>query len=494
MNKEFLNLIKNLKKNKKKISLCHGVFDVVHIGHINHFKSAKKLSDILIVSITKSDFINKGPGRPLFNNSQRLDFLKQIKIIDHVIESNKSSAEDVIKLVKPDFYVKGPDYKLNKNDKTKKIYFEKKLVESFGGKIVYTNDNIFSSSNIINQTNLILNKDQREFISKIKKKFTYNQIHQILLSLKSLKVLVAGDLIFDQYNFGQVIGKSAKEPHLVMKKVNSEIYIGGSGAIARHLATFVKNVSLLAPFGNEQKLKNILNKNCEKNLKVLFFKPHRNFKSIIKHRYVDYISNYKLFGFYELPEELIKNENIFIKKYIYNLKKYDLLLISDYGHKFLSKTILDALKLKSKFTSLNVQINSSNMKEYNFKNYSNFECVVINENELRFEFRNETTNLDSLAKKLIKLKKYKKLIVTSGKNGATMYDKNGRFFYCPAFAMKPIDKVGAGDSLFSIVSLCLSKKIDYDLSMFLGSIAALISVENLGNKVPVTFEKIDRIV
>ena len=127
-------MINNLKKIqtklnkirlKKKIVLCHGVFDLVHLGHIKHFKSAKKFGDFLIVSITTNKFINKGPGRPIFDQNQRLEYLKELKIIDEVIISNKESAEDVIKIVKPDFYVKGPDYKINSKDKTQNIKKEK---------------------------------------------------------------------------------------------------------------------------------------------------------------------------------------------------------------------------------------------------------------------------------------------------------------------------------------------------------------------------------
>jgi hypothetical protein len=48
-------------------------------------------------------------------------------------------------------------------DKTKKILLEKKTVESFGGKIIYTNDLVFSSSKIISSNNLNLDEIQRAF-------------------------------------------------------------------------------------------------------------------------------------------------------------------------------------------------------------------------------------------------------------------------------------------------------------------------------------------
>ena len=102
----FINKIKFLKKNKKKIGLCHGVFDVIHIGHISHFEYAKKKCDFLIVSVTTDKFVNKGKDRPIFSIKERTNLLKKIKDIDLVISSNFESALQNISLIKPDFYFK----------------------------------------------------------------------------------------------------------------------------------------------------------------------------------------------------------------------------------------------------------------------------------------------------------------------------------------------------------------------------------------------------
>ena len=52
-------VIENLKKNKKRIVLCHGVFDLLHIGHVEYFKEAKNAGDVLIVSVTNDKYVNK---------------------------------------------------------------------------------------------------------------------------------------------------------------------------------------------------------------------------------------------------------------------------------------------------------------------------------------------------------------------------------------------------------------------------------------------------
>ena len=115
--------LKDLKKIKqkftgKKIVLCHGVFDLLHVGHISYFKSSKIYGNILVVSVTGDKFVNKGPGRPAFSISNRLKFLQAIDCIDYLYVSNDVTAEKVIKNLKPNFYCKGGDYSKNltKND------------------------------------------------------------------------------------------------------------------------------------------------------------------------------------------------------------------------------------------------------------------------------------------------------------------------------------------------------------------------------------------
>ena len=61
----------NKTKNNKKIILCHGTFDLLHAGHFRHFQDSKNLGDILFVTITSDKYINKGPGRPIFNQYLR---------------------------------------------------------------------------------------------------------------------------------------------------------------------------------------------------------------------------------------------------------------------------------------------------------------------------------------------------------------------------------------------------------------------------------------
>ena len=91
--------------------MCHGVFDVLHIGHIKHFEQAKKIVDILVVSVTSDEFVKKGPNRPAFNQNLRMKAISSLEAIDFVVISNEKTAINNLKKIKPNFYIKGKEYK-----------------------------------------------------------------------------------------------------------------------------------------------------------------------------------------------------------------------------------------------------------------------------------------------------------------------------------------------------------------------------------------------
>ncbi len=103
--------IEKLKKNNKTVVHCHGVFDVLHIGHIKHFSSAKKLGDVLVVTVTQDQHVNKGPNRPVFTLKLRMQFLSAIKDIDFIAPNTSPNAISAIQSLKPNIYCKGKDYK-----------------------------------------------------------------------------------------------------------------------------------------------------------------------------------------------------------------------------------------------------------------------------------------------------------------------------------------------------------------------------------------------
>ena len=90
------------------IVLANGCFDLLHYGHLLHFEEARRFGDQLIVSVTRDEFVNKGRGRPVFNEGQRLHMVGSLKCVDAAILSNSSL--DALQLIKPDIFVNGKEY------------------------------------------------------------------------------------------------------------------------------------------------------------------------------------------------------------------------------------------------------------------------------------------------------------------------------------------------------------------------------------------------
>ena len=233
---ELSTLFSDLKSEGKKIVQCHGVFDLLHVGHIKHFKEAKTFGDVLVVSITPDEYVNKGPGRPAFSTSLRLEALSELESIDYVVANKWATAEEIIRIIQPNIYCKGPDYKNHSEDITGKITEEENAVKSFGGKVNYTNDIAFSSSSLLNKFGNIYSKEQELFIRNISDTYSFETIQKKVEDLAKLKVLIIGEAIIDQYVFCEALGKSGKEPVLVLRDIETEEYLGGSLAIARHLS------------------------------------------------------------------------------------------------------------------------------------------------------------------------------------------------------------------------------------------------------------------
>lgn len=478
-------LIKKIKLEKiknKKIIHCHGVFDLIHVGHIKHFREAKKNADFLVVSITSDKYVNKGTGRPIFSENLRAEVLASLEFIDAVYINNYTTPTKLISLIKPDIYFKGPDYKDLKKDKTKNILKEISYVKKNGGKILYSNDITFSSSNLINNHSDYYNTKQKNFLNNISKKYNFNFIYNKINYLKKLKILLIGETIIDQYIFGQVLGKSGKEPHLVLKEELNKSYLGGAAAIANHLSTFCKTIDFISLVGENKDYLSFIKKSFRRNIKANFLYK-KNSPTIIKKRFIDNVSQNKLLGVYSINDKnLDKNLE---KKLINYIKKLaancDLILVSDYGHGFISEKVSKVITSRKNFVSLNAQVNASNIGYHSLRKYKKIDNLIINENELRHEMRDKTGNLEKMSFKLINDLKINNLIVTRGSNGAILIKKNSKPVYCPAFANKVIDKVGAGDAMLAVISLCMKAKIPGDLSLFLGSLAGATAVENYGN-------------
>lgn len=130
-----------------RIVLCHGTFDLLHIGHMRMFETAAELGDRLIVTLTADKWVNKGPGRPIYDEEERAYAIRRLRGVAQVEIAYEKTGLGMIHKHRPAFYVKGGDYRTA--DKHGSLDMERAVVESYGGKLVLLDGPQYSSTGII---------------------------------------------------------------------------------------------------------------------------------------------------------------------------------------------------------------------------------------------------------------------------------------------------------------------------------------------------------
>lgn len=473
------------RKNGLKIVQCHGVFDLLHPGHIRHFKAAKSQGDKLIVSITPDRFVNKGPGRPAFTESLRLESVAALEDVDYVVLNDSPDAVSVIKKIKPSVYVKGSEYSNHAGDVTGKISEEAEAVGAIGGQIFYTDDIVFSSSSLLNRYFDSIPPEVMAFLNELKKQHTSDEIIKKIDALNDLKVLVVGDAIIDEYQFSEAMGQSGKGLHMVARCLEKELFLGGSLIIANHIAQFTKDVTLLTAVGRNCPYLDFIRNNLESSVKSELILLEDT-TTLVKKRYVLKDGKYltKLFETYSGQEEpLNQSQTKRIVEYLrMHGSKYDLVLVCDFGNGFTNSQIIDAISDLTSFVALNTQTNSGNRGYNAVTSYRKANYISLNEPELRMAVHDKSSALEGIATDICQIMHCQNLSITRGVKGVVCFSPAGTSFQLPAFATNSVDRIGAGDSYLSLSSLCLAKGYSPVLAAFVGSIAAAMSVQIVGNQ------------
>ena len=443
---ELEKICKENKKEGKKIVLSYGCFDLLHPGHIRHLKSAKEYGDVLVVCITPDRYVEKGPGRPVFNEQLRAESVSSLSEVDFVVLNKWDNCVKLIEYLKPNFYVKGKDYSKGSEEFTSTILQEEKALKKVNGELRFTDEITFSSSSIINERFDVLSKDAKEYVKKLKQEYDSKEIIEILKNLNDLNVLIIGDAILDEYIFCKAMGKPEKAAVVSTKYLYSETYAGGSLAVANHISGFVKNTHLVSCIGNDN-LEKFIKKKLRSNIDTKFFR-RKYAPTILKTRYIEKSEKSKLFEISKISDEFIDNDlEKLITEYLKEtIPKYDMAIITDFGHGLITKNIQEIIKNKSKFTAVNAQTNSANFGFNLITKYKDVEYISIDERELRLPYRERHGEIEPLITTLIKDTKCNKINITLGGSGS-IFCHNKKTYFAPVFSTNVVDSVGAGDAV-----------------------------------------------
>ncbi len=487
-------LVSQLRESGQKIVLCHGVFDLIHLGHIRYLNAAKKFGDVLVVTLTADKYVKRGPGRPVFNEALRAEALANLTAVDFVSVVHAPTALEAIDAVRPDFYAKGADYKVKDSDITKMIYEEENAVEAVGGKLVFTDEITFSSSQLINNYLDTYPGATARFLRDLAGKYSADYVISSLQALASMKVLVIGDAIIDQYYYCTPLGKSAKENIVVNRYLSKEHFAGGALATANHVAQLSENVDLVTIIGEKNSFADLIEQKLDPRIRKHLF-TRTGCLTTVKRRFVTNEAK-KLFEICYLDDHpLNPHEEEPILQFLKdNLDRYDLVVLNDFGHGMLTPNLMDLLCRRSKCLALNVQTNSANIGFNLVTKYSRADLICIDEQELRFATHDRHGDLPTLVNNIYDALKPRQILVTRGADGSLSYTRNGDFHETPAFTSSAVDKVGAGDAFFAYASPCFAAGLPDDLVGFVGNVVGALAVQIVCNREPVRFIDVAKFV
>src|SRR5437868_373323 len=217
----------------KKVIMCHGVFDLVHPGHIRHLVYAKEKADILVASLTADAHINKAQYRPFVPQELRALNLAALEMVDYVvIDPNPTPIENISRL-QPDYFAKGYEYvNGGVHPNTQK---EIDTLKAYGGEILFTpGDIVYSSSHLIETGPPDIAVEKLLMLLEAEG-LSFGRMREIIEQFEGKEVHVVGDTIVDSLTYTTMIGGMTKTPTPSVRFDNRVDYIGGAAVVAEHM-------------------------------------------------------------------------------------------------------------------------------------------------------------------------------------------------------------------------------------------------------------------
>ncbi|MBO6518915.1 MAG: adenylyltransferase/cytidyltransferase family protein [Rhodospirillales bacterium] len=481
---EIGRIVAEAKKAGKTVAHCHGVFDLVHLGHVRHLEVARREADILVVTITTDGHVNKGPGRPVFTENLRAEMLGALEYVDYVGISREPSAELAIETIKPDIFVKGSDYQNAADDITGKINVERKAVESHGGRIVFTDDITFSSSELINRYMDVHDESLRAYLNECSAEGMEQTVRTAIGNVEKKRVLLVGDAIIDEYHYVQAMAKAPKENMIATRNRYSEIFAGGILAAANHVADFCDTVEVITMLGRRNSYEDLIREQIKPNVDLHFI-YRDDVPTTRKTRYIDEGYMRKLFEVYDFDDsppgaDLEQQIQESIKDHA---PAADVTIATDFGHGMLGGSAIEALQTHAKFLAVNTQTNSANLGYNLITKYRKCDFVCIDAPEARLASGDRFSDLESIVvNNLAKRIDCNKFIITHGQHGCVIFENGAQPKRIPAFTRTVVDTVGAGDAFLVVSSPLAALDIPLEVAGFVGNAAGAMKVGIVGHQ------------
>ena len=466
---------------EKRAIMCHGVFDVVHPGHIRHLAYAKGKADILITSVTADAHITKGLHRPHVPQDLRALNLAALEMVDYVVVDVNATPLDNLKLIQPDLFAKGYEY--TTTGMRPKTAEEAEAVRAYGGEIVFTpGDIVYSSSKLIELEAPKLRFEKLQIIME-RKGISFEDLRRAINALSAYRVHVVGDTIVDSYTNCVMIGGQTKTPTLSVLFESKTDYAGGAAIVAKHCRAAGADVSFCTVLGDDAYAEFVVNDLQRAGVSVSVV-TERGRPTVNKNAIV--VGGYRL-----LKVDTLDNNSItdaICNKMTDTVRNSgaDAVIYADFRHGiFNRRTIPDFIEAipANAYRVADSQVAS---RWGNITEFRGFDLITPNEREARFALADQDSGIRPLASAIFDEAQCKLLILKLGQRGvlvcqSTDHESLDSFFVLDSFVENLVDPVGAGDALLAYSTLAMLATKDPTQATIIGLLAAACECECDGN-------------
>ena len=468
----------------KSVVMCHGLFDIVHPGHLRHLMYAKEKADILIASLTADAHALKADHRPYVPQELRAQNLAALELVDHVIIDPNPTPIAHIRYLQPDYFAKGYEYCAEGIPATTRE--EIATLEAYGGEMVFTpGDVVYSSSKLIELRAPKITVEKLLALME-SEGIDFADLRKALHGFGGTKVHVLGDTIVDGYSQCTLLGGAAKSPTFSVKLERTDLFTGGAGIVARHLRSAGAQVSFGTVLGNDER-KDFALRELEESGVTCHAVIDRTRPTNYKERFV--AEGYKMLQVDRVDNRLISDRILRTLGDGLRASGADVVIMSDFRHGIFNRDSIGRFIEKVPPTALKVADSQVANRWGNILDFADFDLLTPNEREARFALGDQDTIVRPLALRLFQRARCRNLILKLGERGTLTYRSSGpsprEFFSLDSFVENLVDPIGAGDALLAYASLAQAATGNIVIASILGAVAASVTCERQGN-IPVS--------
>ena len=469
----------------RRVIMCHGVFDVVHPGHVTHLIYAKSKADVLVASITADHHITKGTHRPHVPQDLRAVNLAAFEVVDYVVIDRNAKPIENIRLIQPDYFAKGFEYATG--GMPPKTVEEADAVQSYGGEIIFTpGDIVYSSSSLINLAPPSIKLEKLQIIME-RGGITFDTLRRTLDAMVGRRVHVVGDTIIDSYTHCAMIGGQTKTPTMSVLFERKVDYVGGAAIVAKHLAAAGGRVTFSTVLGDDAYRGFVVDDLEQAGIDVRVV-VDRSRPTVNKNAIV--VGGYRLLKVDTLDNRSISDQILEDIAQVVQQVPTDAVVFSDFRHGIFNRRTIPELVRAVPQGCFRVADSQVASRWGNITDFQGFDLITPNEREARFALGDQDSVIRPLASNLYDAARCKLLILKLGERGVLAccnadHESLDSFFVIDSFVDRLVDAVGAGDALLAYATLAMLAKRDAAIATILGTMAAAIECECDGN-LPVT--------